>query len=225
MKIRCGNPAISFFLSACLAAPAFAQGAYYPQNQPPPNQGSDQSGQASTGSWVPGMQMPAASQSSPYPAGQSVPAAALSVPQWFARYDEIRHQAQMSPQERQRADALMSRGLSILLPGDEKAATKALLFQMVGRYERACQQLQVLPQLRQTTQLQHYYYRYFAVSRQLFADYLRVQDNLLLTDAVTGQPVATGLIQRKQMLEQFEHQCKTLDSQTRAACGIPPYRW
>jgi hypothetical protein len=150
---------------------------------------------------------------------------AMSVGQWFNAYDNIRHQAQMSPSERQRADSLMSRGLSILMPGDEKVATKALLSNMVVRYGTACQQLKSLPQMPQTTNLHHMYYNYFANAGQLFADYVRVQDNLFIKDAATGQPLASSLLQRKQMLEGLEHQCKQLDGQTRAAFGVAPYAW
>src|SRR5205807_6758061 len=135
----------------------------------------------------------------------------------------IRHQAQMNPSERQRADALMSRGLSILIPGDEKASTKALLTSMVTRYQHACQQLKQLPQLNQTTNLHHGYYNYFAAAGALFSDYVRVQENLFVTDATTGQPVASGLLQRKQMLEALEHQCKALDAQVRQQCGVAAY--
>lgn len=149
----------------------------------------------------------------------------MSVAQWFHNYDQIRHQAQMSAAERQRADTLLSQGFSILMPGDEKEATRRLLESMVTRYQRACNQLKQLPQLNQTAYLHHAYYNYFATAGQLFSDYLRVQNNLLITDATTGQPLATSLIQRKQNLESFEHECKQIDAQTRNKFGIAPYPW
>jgi hypothetical protein len=152
-------------------------------------------------------------------------AGGMSVAEWFHSYDQIRHQAQMSPAERQHADSLLSRGFSILMPGDEKIATKNLLTSMVLRYQKACQQLKALPQMSQTTALHHAYYNYFATAEQLFGDYLRVQDNLLTTDAATGQPLASSLIQRKQMLEAFEHECKQMDAQTRGQYGIAVYPW
>jgi hypothetical protein len=148
----------------------------------------------------------------------------MSVAQWFHNYDQIRHQAQMSPAERQRADTMLSRGVSILMPGDEKEATKRLLQSMVGRYDRACQQLKQLPQLSQTAYLHRAYYNYFNIARQLFADYVRVQDNLLTPDAA-GQPLATSLMQRKQNLQALEHECKQIDAQVRGQFGIAPYPW
>lgn len=154
-------------------------------------------------------------------AGQILPS--ISIGEWFARYDQIRHQAQMSPAERQRADSLMSRGLSILIPGDEKQATRLLLGSLCQRYQRAGAELKNLPMTRQTQQLHRGYYQYFTVAGQLFADYVRVQDNLFLTDATTGQPLAAGLLQRKQMLEALEHSVKDLDLQVRQQYGIAPY--
>jgi hypothetical protein len=147
----------------------------------------------------------------------------ISVNDWFARYNEIRHRAQMSTGERQRADGLMSRGISILIPGQEKAATKQLLISLVGRYQQACAELKMLPVNDQTKQLHYAYYQYFLTAASLFNDYVRVQDNILLADATTGAPLAAGLLQRKQMLEGFEHQVKGLDAQMRLQYHVPPY--
>ena len=183
--------------------PAYPPAAVYPQNQPP-----------AAPSYAPQKQN----------GGQNA-SQSMSIAQWFHNYDQIRHQAQMSPGERQRADALLSRGFSILMPGDEKEATRRLLESMVMRYQKACQQLRQLPQLSQTTTLHHAYYNYFATASQLFSDYVRVQDNLLTPDASTGQPLATSLIQRKQNLEVVEHNCKQMDAQVRQQFGIAPYPW
>lgn len=164
-----------------------------------------------------------------YPAVAPVPTQApgptLTIAQWFQRYDQIRREAQMSPTERQQADTLLSRGISILVPGQQKLETKALLSNMVGRYQRACMQLKQLPQIQPTQQLHLSYFNYFSNAGNLFNDYLRVQDNLFLTDATTGQPVAASLLQRKQMLEALETRCKQVDSATRAQFGVPPYKY
>ena len=131
----------------------------------------------------------------------------------------------MSPAEKQQADALMSRGLSAFMAGDDKEATKRLLTTMAMRYQQACDRLKSLPQLAPTASLHHFYYNYFVNASQLFADYLRLQDNLFMTDPTTGQPLATGLIQRKQTLVMLESQCKQADGEIRAQYGVPPYRW
>jgi hypothetical protein len=94
---------------------------------------------------------------------------------------------------------------------------------LTAKYDTACRQLSSLPQLNQTKYLHQMYYQYFSNAEQLFSDYLRVQNNLFITDATTGQPLAAGLIQRKQMLEGLEHQCKQIDMQTRSQFGMQPY--
>ncbi|MBA4078015.1 MAG: hypothetical protein C0508_23505, partial [Cyanobacteria bacterium PR.023] len=40
--------------------------------------------------------------------------------QWFSAYDMVRKQAQMSPSEKDRADNLLSQGLSVFVPGPNK---------------------------------------------------------------------------------------------------------
>jgi hypothetical protein len=156
------------------------------------------------------------------PQGMQAPAQNLTIGQWFTRYDQIRHDAQMSPMERQQADNLMSKGLSILVPGDTKVATKQLLSTLVGRYQRACFQLKELPVIAPTQQLHTSYWNYFNTAGGLFSDYLRVQDNLFMTDP-SGSPLAATLMQRKQSLEALEARCKQIDASARAQFGIPAY--
>jgi hypothetical protein len=216
-------------LLALTASPAFAQYPTQPQQQPV--YGAPQQGYPVNG--MPPMPNGMATGMTPRPFGappqtgapMRAPQQPISIGQWFTRYDQIRFDAQMSPQERQQADALMSRGLSILVPGDNKLATKQLLSTMVGRYQRACAQLKDLPQIAPTQQLQASYFNYFNTAGGLFGDYLRVQDNLFLTDATTGTPLAAGLLQRKQMLEALEAQCKQIDAGARQQFGIPAYRY
>ncbi len=146
-----------------------------------------------------------------------------SVPQWFGLYNQVRRRAQLSHQDRQRADQIMSKGLNMFMPGDDKAAAKALLTGMVARYQYAAQEMRQLPVLPQTERLHAGYLQYFVTAGGLFGDYLRVQDNLFLTDPATGQPVAAGLMQRKQNLEQLERACKEFDAQLRQQFSVPAY--
>lgn len=147
------------------------------------------------------------------------------VGQWFNRYDQIRRQAQMNPTEREQADYLLSRGMAILVPGNEKVAARAILIKLVENYEQATLAMKQLPLISETSELHRGYYQYFNNARLLFSDYLRVQDNLFVTDASTGKPVAAQLIQRKQLLEQLNQQVQSLDQQLRNRYGIPAYRY
>lgn len=147
---------------------------------------------------------------------------------WFQRYDQVRRQAQMSPAEKQRADGLMSKGMSglgAMLAGDEKAATQNLLNKLVNKYQAASEQMKQLPLYPETERLHRGYYQYFSDARRLFSDYLKVQSNLFAMDEETGKPVASLLMARKQNLEQLDMSNKALDDQLRQQFNIPPYRY
>ncbi|HEY9870865.1 MAG TPA: hypothetical protein V6D08_16995 [Candidatus Obscuribacterales bacterium] len=153
------------------------------------------------------------------------PANPARVRDWFSRYDQIRRQAQMTPQERQRADTLLSRGMAILMPGPDKDDARQILTMLVNKYQTATQAMKQLPLIPETQDLHRGYYQYFNNARQLFTDYLRVQDNIFVTDASTGKPIAGQLLQRKAMLEQLNQQIQGLDAQLRSQLGIAPYRY
>lgn len=155
------------------------------------------------------------------PAAEPGPAA---ISEWFKRYDLVRYRAQMNPQERAQADGLLSRGLSVFIPGPEKAQAQNLLGSLVQRYEAAAQALEALPVLAQTEQLQGSYHEYFVTAGRLFRDYLTVQNNPMAQDA-SGQPLLTGLMAKKQALENFEHSVKNLDAQMRQRYGIAAYAY
>ncbi|MCA9801034.1 MAG: hypothetical protein KC777_03560 [Cyanobacteria bacterium HKST-UBA02] len=146
------------------------------------------------------------------------------IEEWFGRYDQIRRQAQMNPQEKNRANELLSKGLSIIIPGQEKETTRKLLSSLVSRYQTASEQMKLLPLYHETEQLHRGYYQYFSTAGALFADYLKVQGNILVPDA-SGNPLASTLMPRKQGLENLEQQVKALDGNLRARFGIPAYKY
>lgn len=112
----------------------------------------------------------------------------------------------------------------MFIPGPEKIAAQNLLGNMVGRYDRASGSLRSLQSIPETLQLQKGYFQYFVTARGLFADYLKVQQNVLATDQA-GNPIAASLMPRKQALEQLEGGVKQLDAQMRAQYGIKPYQY
>ena len=144
--------------------------------------------------------------------------------QWFYRYDQIRRGAQMNPQERVRADNLMSKGLSIVVPGPEKAITGQLLVKLVNRNKVAADQMKLLPLYKETEQLHRGYYQYFASAQSLFSDYLKVQNDILARDQ-SGRMIAGQLMGRKQELASLDENNKALDAQLRQQFGIPAYRY
>lgn len=146
------------------------------------------------------------------------------IEEWFRQYDRIRHDAQMGPAERRRADLLLSKGLSMIIPGEEQAATQALLSKLVGRYRWAVEQLKQMPLFPETEKLHCGYYQYFRDARNLFSDYLKVQDNLFAKDA-TGKALAGTLMQRRQSLETLDQSNKQMDEHLRQKHGIAAYRY
>lgn len=157
-------------------------------------------------------------------ASGNAPNADNYVAAWFSKYDAIRRAAQMNPQERQRADNLMSKGLSIIVPGPEKATTSQLLVKLVNKNKAAADQMKMLPLYKETEQLHRGYYQYFSTAQGLFADYLKVQNDIMARD-MNGGMIAGGLMNRKQSLAALDENNKAIDAQLRQQFGIPPYRY
>jgi hypothetical protein len=145
-----------------------------------------------------------------------------SIRQWFASYDSVRKAAQMSPEERNRADGLLSKGLSVFVPGPEKMQAQKLLTGLVGKYQMAVEKLKQLPYYGETAQLHQAYFNYFSQAQGLFSDYLRVQDNIMAKDQ-NGRSIMADLMGRKAALEQLEAQCKAMDAAARAQFGIKAF--
>jgi hypothetical protein len=141
---------------------------------------------------------------------------------WFQRYDVIRHEAQMTPTERQKADAMMSQGLSIIVPGEQKVESQQLLSSLVNRYHKASEELKALTFLPATSNLHRGYYQYFNDAGRLFSDYIKVQNNLLAVDD-QGTSLASTLMSRKESLTGLEQNNKAMDAQLRQTYGIAPY--
>jgi hypothetical protein len=222
---------ISFVLALSLAALPAAKAQYgnYTEQLPGGYRPAAGNGQPGTyGSSNPGVfDTSYGGGQSPYPPSplMHAPQQGAPVAQWFAKYDQIRRQAQMSPQERQQADYFLSKITAIFVPGQEKLEAKNLLTRMVSRYRQASIAIKQLPVLKETAQLQKGFYQYFVTAGNLFIDYLKVQENLLATDAQTGQPIAAQLMQRKQGLEELNMSIQSLDEQSRARFGIAPYQY
>ena len=145
-----------------------------------------------------------------------------SIRKWFQRYDNIRHEAQMTPTERQKADAMMAQGLSIIIPGEQKVESQQFLSSMVNRYHKASAELKGLTYLQATANLHMGFYNYFNDAARLFSDYMKVQNNLLAVDD-QGQSIAGTLMGRKESLANLEQNNKALDAQMRQTFGIAPY--
>ena len=142
---------------------------------------------------------------------------------WFSAYDMVRKQAQMSPSEKERADNLLSQGLSVFVPGPNKIQAQKLLTGLVDKYQVAINKMKAMPLYPETEKLHRGYYQYFSDAKTLFSDYLRVQDNLMVKDE-HGKGIMPQLMARKANLESLEMQVKQLDSDLRGQYSIAPFR-
>jgi hypothetical protein len=161
-------------------------------------------------------------------AGSSMGVQATPIAQikdWFNKYDAIRRQAQMNPQQRAKADAMLSKGLAIVMPGPEKQESAGLFQLLEQKNANADAQLKNLRLYPETEQLHRGYHQYFNETASLFADYLRVQNNLMTTDPKTGKPLMGSLISRKKMLEDLDINNKNLDADLRNRFRIAPYQY
>jgi len=147
-----------------------------------------------------------------------------SIRDWFNKYDAVRRQAQMNPDERRRCDDMMSKGLSVVMPGADKAQMQQFLAKLVQRNKAAADQLKNMPLYPETEKLHRGYYKYFNDASNLFGDYMKVQDSLFATDP-SGKPIAGTLPMRKQALEDLDQSNKALDAQLREKFGIPAYHY
>ena len=119
---------------------------------------------------------------------------------------------------------MMSKGLSVIIPGEEKASAQAFLSKLVQKNTSAAEQLKQLPLFPETEYLHKGYYQYFTKAAQLFRDYITVQNNLFAADS-QGKALAGGLVQRKQDLEELDRSNKALDAQIRQKFNVPAYRY
>ncbi|HEY9684039.1 MAG TPA: hypothetical protein V6C86_20825 [Oculatellaceae cyanobacterium] len=155
--------------------------------------------------------------------GQQTPIAKIK--SWFAKYDDIRRQAQMNPTERAKADTLLAKGISIVMPGADKVESAQLFQVLESKNSQAADQMKQLALYPETADLHKGYFKYFSDAASLFGDYLRVQNNIMTTDPVTGKPLMGQLLNRKKNLEDLDAANKAMDADLRNQFGIPPYRY
>ena len=177
-----------------------------------------------SGTFCVALSYPSAGQSSK--AGVSTKATPLAqIKDWFNKYDGLRRQAQMNPKEREKADALLAKGLAIVMPGPDKVESQGLFQTLESKNAQAAEQLKNLPLYPETEQLHRGYYKFFSDTASLFTDYLKVQNNLMAPDPLTGKPLMGQLLLRKKSLEELDAANKTLDLELRGKFQIPEYRY
>jgi hypothetical protein len=131
----------------------------------------------------------------------------------------------MNAQERAKADAMLAKGLAIVMPGPDKLESQGLFQMLESRNAQAAEQLKNLPLYPETEKLHRGYHQYFNDASSLFGDYLKVQNNLMIPDPATGKPLMGQLLLRKKLLEDLDIVNKQLDTELRSRLKIAPYRY
>jgi hypothetical protein len=153
------------------------------------------------------------------PSTQTQPSeSAEKIADWFTKYDAIRRQAQMTPQEKMTSTKLMTQSFTGVST-DEKAEGRILLSKMLTRYMIACDQLRGLSPPPQTAELQKGYQEYFTAGRAFFTKYLIAMDN-----NQEGNAIDTLRADRSRMAT-IDMSNKALDKRLRARYGISPYQY
>jgi hypothetical protein len=160
---------------------------------------------------------------SPPPATVMQPGSSGATPEqqriitWFSSYDDIRHQAQMTPEEKKAMHKLMSEGENA--DASQKSQARVILNRMIERYSTAIGRMQNLPAVPETAQLQTAYLNYFKTGRDFFSKYL--------SDINDGKSVSIeeSLKEGRAKLGIMDVGQKMLDRKLRRQNKIQPYLW
>ncbi|MBZ0185419.1 MAG: hypothetical protein K8F91_04130 [Candidatus Obscuribacterales bacterium] len=144
-----------------------------------------------------------------------------AIASWFSKYDGIRRAAQMSPAEKVKANKLIDKGFFILLPGFGRISAQRLLKKMVSRYEKASVELEELPEIPETKELQLAYQSYFKNAHSVFKDCRRLISHPF-AHSKDGGSLKKSIKKRKEQLDILESQNKLLDARLRDNLHIAP---
>jgi hypothetical protein len=132
----------------------------------------------------------------------------LTVTDWFAAYDQIRRDAEMTM-----GDKMQARSLSANKPSKKNSA---LASRMLKKYTIALSAMNDLQTLPETKALHEGYTEYFSQARELFSDFLDEQERVPFSNQ--------GLIAAKKKLEELDAKNKALDKELRQKYDIPKHK-
>lgn len=132
----------------------------------------------------------------------------LAVKDWFAKYDQIRRDAEMTFGEK-----LQAMRLNAYKPQMKNAE---LASKMLARYTNALSAMKQLSPIPETLELQERYTEYFSKASQLFSDFV---------DAQTKEPYPSeSLAAERKELEIFDKSNKVLDKELRTKYSISKHK-
>lgn len=137
---------------------------------------------------------------------------------WFAKYDQIRRDAEMTMNEKLQARSVLTKGLDPASSEEHKEKSKKFAETMSARFGKAAEQLKQLPSDAATEKLQDGYTHFFG---QLETIYSEVANG----DKATGKPVGRAeLKQKKDRLTAEDKQIKELDRELREKYSIAAHK-
>ncbi|MBX9687720.1 MAG: hypothetical protein K2X27_13525 [Candidatus Obscuribacterales bacterium] len=148
-----------------------------------------------------------------------------SVKSWFAKYDQIRQEAEMEASESKQAKELLNKGIFVLLPGFGRFSAQKLLKAQITRYERAAKEIGSLNAPPETKELQSKYQKFFQESHDLFVESSHIINNPLNPLArFRHLNLEKSLKKRKEELSMLELECKDIDHKLRLQYQITAYK-
>lgn len=131
-----------------------------------------------------------------------------AVKDWFAKYDQIRRDAEMTTGEKMQA---------MRLNADKPQKKNAVLAsKMLAKYTTAVAAMKLLSPISETRELQERYTEYFSRARQLFSDFVDAQTKI----PYPSESLAAG----RKDLEVFDKSNKLLDKELRLKYSISKHK-
>lgn len=141
---------------------------------------------------------------------------------WFAKFDEIQAEVELTPEEKRDGHWLMLQALWGAGKDCDQERANVLLKKMIGRYRNAAEKLCKLASVPATKPLQDGYAAYWHGVANLSADCiaLRTKDAAGHFRRLSGDEI-DALMKRKHLLESLLDQCIMADMLTRSTNNVP----
>lgn len=136
------------------------------------------------------------------------------VSDWFAKYDEIRRDAEMTMGEKLKYGNALKKGLKT--GGKLSKSTQEFVERMRAKYEAASVAMKALSAVPETKELQDGYVQYFIEMERTFSECLSMQE--VTPDSTQAKS------QAKEKLEKLNAKNKKLDEELRVKFDIPKHK-
>jgi len=136
------------------------------------------------------------------------------VTEWFAKYDQIRRDAEMTMGEKLKYGNALKKALKS--GGKMSKSTHAFAERMLSKYSAAATAMQALSSVPETQELQDGYIQYFTEMERSFQDCISIQE---ITPTTAESRAVT-----KEKIEKINAKNKKLDDDLRLKYDIPKHK-